>query len=95
MNELPVIKFKYGLNEDDEYEMSAKGWRGDVVVKCPNGKEFNLFFYDPVRLAQTVEDDEIVYEQGLTIVKEVTRGNIEKAVVKMWNEGFFDKLKEI
>jgi hypothetical protein len=54
-----------------------------------------LYFYDPVRLAQDLEVEEIMFEVGLTIVKDVTKENIEKAVAKMWKEGFFDKLKEV
>jgi hypothetical protein len=95
MENVPIIEFKYGFTEVDEFEMPMKGYRGDVIAKCPNGKNYELYFYDPVRLAQDLEVEEIMFEVGLTIVKDVTKENIEKAVAKMWKEGFFDKLKEV
>lgn len=91
----PIIQYKYGLNEIEEFEMKFKGYRSGVIVECPNKLKYELCFYDPIRLGQDLEDEEIIYEAGLVIVKEVTKQSIEKAVLQMWQNNFFDKLAPI
>jgi hypothetical protein len=56
-----------------------------------------LSFYDPVRLAQEI-DDELAegnsgfIERGLIVVPEVTKENIEKVISQAENEGYFQSV---
>lgn len=89
----PTIEYKYGLNEMEEFEMKFKGYRNDVIVIFSDDIKYELCFYDLSRLGQDVQDEEMIYEPGLVVVKEVTKENIEKAVIRMWKENFFNKLQ--
>jgi hypothetical protein len=85
-------------DERDNFERPAKGWLSDVIVQTSEGLQFNLCFYDPVRLAQEIEDELAggkagFIEFGLIVVPEVTKMNIEKAIKQAENEGYFKSAK--
>lgn len=86
------ISFKHGFTDVDELEMPAKGCRSDVIVKCPNGKSYQLCFYDPVRLKQDIEEEGMIYEVGLVVVPQVTLENIRQAALRMLSSGYFKGL---
>lgn len=57
------------------------------MAETDNGKRHRLFFYDPVRLRQDLEEEirqgrAAVAEHGLIVVPEVTKENIEKALLR-------------
>ena len=89
------IEYRNGFNEIDNHEMPSKGYRNDITVKCPTGKKYNLSFYDPIRLNQDIEEEEYIFEQNLIVIKNLTKDDIQNAVNRMWEIGFFDKLKEV
>jgi hypothetical protein len=90
----PIIEYKYGLTELEEFEMKYKGYRNNVIVAfASTSSKFELCFYDTDRLSQDIENEKIIYEPGLVILNEVTKENIEKAIMQMWEDGFFDRLR--
>jgi hypothetical protein len=85
-------------DERDNFERPAKGWRSDVIVQTSEGVQFNLCFYDPVRLAQETEDEFVsgkagFIEAGLIVVLKVTKMSIKKAIKKAENEGYSKSAK--
>lgn len=87
--------FESGFSEIDEFEMPLKGHRNDIIVNCPNNKSYKLTFYDTVRLSQDIEEEVIIIEEALIVVKEVNLENIKLAIKKMWKINFFDTLKPV
>lgn len=82
------------FDQRDEYEMPLRGYCSDVVVQLANGNRYPLYFYDPVRLRQTVESDASAgrpyyTERGLVIVPEVTMDMIRQAVAGLFQSGYF------
>jgi hypothetical protein len=65
-----------------EWETEAKGWF-DGRVKV-GGSEVTISFYDPIRLAQEVQDalDQagLFFEKNVVVIPKVNRENMEKAV---------------
>ena len=89
------IEFPIEWDEKDRMERPAKGWLSDVKVIFDNGHEFNLTFYDPVRLAQDLEEETKqgkngIIEKGLIVIPEVTKENIENAIKQAESEGYFE-----
>jgi len=90
------IEYPIEWNERDRAERPAKGWLADVVVELENGKRHRLFFYDPVRLKQDLEEEiklgkAAIVERGLIVVPEVSRETIEKAIRQAVAEGYFEQ----
>jgi len=85
------ILYEGGLSERDEFEMECKGYRSHVMVKIRD-RLYPVCFYDPVRLAQDMEYEDVIGEPGLIVIKNVTKEEIEKAVVKLIEEGFFSHI---
>ena len=88
------IIYPIAWDEQDNIERPCKGWLSGVVVQMEDGKEFSLTFYDPVRLQQDLavglkNGEAAIVEKGLIVVPEVTKVNIERAIVQAANEGYF------
>lgn len=69
--------------DDYDWQAEAKGWFPDARLSA-FGKEYQLNFYDPVRLAQEIasehERGNVFYEPNLVVVKKITRAAMEEAV---------------
>ena len=91
------VVYPIDWDEIDLIERAAKGWLSGVIVQAEDGIEHELSFYDPVRLAQEI-DDELAegnsgfIERGLIVVPEVTKENIEKVISQAENEGYFQSV---
>ena len=97
MGESKSLKIEYPIkwDEKDIWERPAKGWLDNVKVTTVSGLEHTLIFYDPVRLSQDLEEEVKmgkagIIEKGLFVIKEVTKENIEKAILQAEQEGYFD-----
>lgn len=93
----PRLIFKEEFDERTAFEVEQKGWCGIAAVRLPNGTETDVFFYDPVRLAQDLEADSklgraFVAERNMIVVPRVTLRFMEMAAVKLFGEGYFDRL---
>jgi hypothetical protein len=83
-----------------EQETPLKGYLSDVEVRLEDGSRYKLYFTDPVRLQQTLDDDAALgrpyyAEPGLIVVPEVTTQAIQQAVHGLVRDGYFKSLKPI
>lgn len=83
-----------------EYETPLKGYLSDVEVHLEGGARYKLYFTDPIRLRQTLEDDAAsgrpyYTEPGLVVLPEVTTEAVRQAVSGLEREGYFRHLKPI
>lgn len=83
-----------------EDETPAKGYLSDVEVLLEDGSRYKLYFTDPIRLQQTLEDDASVgkpyyTEPGLVVLPEVTTQTIQQAVPGLLRDGYFRYLKPL
>jgi hypothetical protein len=81
-----------------EFETPSKGYLPEVEVRLENGVRYKLYFIDLVRLQQTLEDDvqagrEYFAEPGMVVLPQVTTEAIQKAVVGLVEDGYFQRLK--
>jgi len=76
--------------DDYAWEVEAKGWFSEARMTV-SGKHYRLNFYDPVRLAQTIEGDlqegPVFFEPNLVVVPTVTKSNMERAVKLLIQSG--------
>ena len=77
-----------------------RGYLSDVVVQMEDGARYRLYFIDPVRLQQTLEDEtasgrSYFSEPGLVVLPEVNTEEIKKAVAGLTRDGFFTQLKPL
>jgi hypothetical protein len=69
--------------DDYAWEVESKGWFGDARLAFM-GRSYRMNFYEPVRLAQEIEDElkrgRPFFEPNLVVVPSVTRQHMEAAV---------------
>jgi hypothetical protein len=80
-----------------EAETPSKGYLSDVEVHLEDGRRYKLYFTDPVRLQQTLEDDNAqgktyYTEPGLIVLPEVTTEAIQQAIPGLLRDGYFRHL---
>jgi hypothetical protein len=95
-----TVLFPDWYDDRAEFETPFKGFLNDVVVRLEDGSRYQLFFTDPVRLQQTLQDDvgggrEYYTEPGLVVLPEVTTEAVRKAVAGLWRDGFFARLRPL
>jgi hypothetical protein len=95
-----TIHFPEWFSERVEYEMEAKGFLQEVTVELEDGKRFQLYIYDPVRLAQDLTayvgcGQHYVAEPNLVVIPRVTVLAIQSAVAEMIRDRVFDDLKPL
>lgn len=83
-----------------QYETPFKGYLGDVVVRLDDGQRFRLFFIDPARLRQELEEQAergqpYFAEPNLIVLPEVNSDAIRRAVEGLVSEQFFRHLKPL
>jgi len=93
----PRLVFKVPFDERTAFEIEQKGWCGIAAVEMPNGQRVDVFFYDPVRLAQDLQADidsgkTCIAEPGMIVIPRITIPNIENAVQQLFREGYFNRL---
>jgi len=93
----PRLIFKQEFDERTAFEVEQKGWCGIAAVQLPNGQRTDVFFYAPLRLAQDLEADlklgrAFIAERNMIVVPSVTLRFMEMAVVRLFEEGYFDNI---
>ena len=83
-----------------EEETPLKGYLPDVEIHLDDGSRYRLYFTDPVRLQQTLEDDcalgrKYYTEPGLVVLPEVTTEAIHHAIPGLLRDGYFRHLKPL
>jgi hypothetical protein len=96
----PKLTFKYGWDEKDEVETLRKGCRSDGIVSLSDGTTYSVYFIDPVRLQQDLEEEvelgsPFLAPPGLIVIPELTRSAMENAIAQLWKRGYFDALKPL
>lgn len=71
-----------------------------VEVHLEDGSRYRLYFIDPVRLQQTLEDDVragkgYFAEPGLVVLPEVTTQAVQRAVPGLVEGGYLQRLKPL
>jgi hypothetical protein len=94
----PQLKFEGEFDEREEMEARDRGYRSHVSVELSNGEQYPVVFYDVERLQQDLEVETkagipYIAEPGLIVLPEVTRKNMETAVCRLVEEGFFEALR--
>ncbi len=97
MQDQLTLLFTENFDERTAFEIEEKGWCGIALVELPGGVRVKLFFYDPVRLAQDLENGlargaVCIAEPGMIVVPKVTRKYMEKAVNQLFENGYFNKI---
>ena len=88
----PAIFFDFDVKfYGDEIEM--KGYCDNVEVILPDRSKYRVCFYDPVRLKQDIEEEIYIDIPNLIVILTVTEKNMERAVYRAWEDGFFNNLK--
>jgi hypothetical protein len=95
-----TIVFPDWYDARSEYETPFKGYLSDVEVRLEDGSRYKLFFSDPVRLHQTLDEDAAsgrpyYAEPGLVVVPEVTTQAIQQVIPHLLRDGYFQSLKPI
>ena len=91
----PTIEFPKLFTEQDEYEMTFRGYVSDVLVTLPTGEKHIVNFFDPIRLQQELDSENqsgrpFFSEIGLIVLSDVTIKNIQCAVDYLYSMGFFE-----
>src|SRR5437016_1381915 len=88
------------FDERAEYEMTPKGHLCGGEVELADGRRFPVTFFDPVRLAQDLEElarhgEAALVEPALVVIPEVTREGILRTLPELVRQRFFDHLKPV
>jgi hypothetical protein len=98
----PACKFHFppDFDEQAEYEMTPKGYLCGGEVELADGRRFPVTFFDPVRLAQDLEEmarhgPAALIEPGLVVIPEVTREGILSTLPELVSQQFFDHIRPV
>jgi len=93
----PKLILREEFDKCTAFEVLSKGWYSGATVKLENGFQYSVFFYDPVRLKQDLESEGKNYlsEPGLVVLSEVTPENMRRAILGLYEEGWFNALVPI
>lgn len=94
------IRFPDWYDDRAEWEAEQKGWLQGVEIELGDGSRYAVTFYDPVRLAQDLEegvkwDRPFIAEPGLIVIPNVTRPAMNAAVESLAGSGFFQHLSPL
>src|SRR5438034_11322032 len=94
------LSFPDWYDDRAEWEHSRKGFLPGVVAELPDGRRYQLYFMEPVRLRQDAEAEfgggsTCFTEPGLVIIPEVSRQAVCAAVLHLQEIGYFEHLKPL
>lgn len=97
---LPKLRFVREFTDLDELEARNRGYLSHVLADFGDGRLFPLFFYDPVRLQQDLEersahDRAFLADPGMIVVQEISLETMERVILQLCAEGFFEHLMPI
>lgn len=93
----PRVIFPKGFDERAAFETPLKGWLS-AQVEAEDGLRYAVYFCDPVRLQQDLDEEvktgrPFLAEPGLVVLPEVTVEAVESAAQLLWQQGFFARLQ--
>jgi hypothetical protein len=91
------VVFPDGFDERAAFEAPSKGWLS-AHVETNDGSCFSVYFSDPVRLQQDLEQNvrlgkPFLAEPGMIILPEVTVEAVHEVVHALCEQGFFTHLQ--
>ena len=94
----PRLIFREPFEELIAYEVAKKGWYNGMTVELENGAQYEVFFYDPVRLSRDLEfevrqGNPFVAEPGMIVVPEISETSMREAIFTLFKDGWFDHLR--
>lgn len=97
---VPKLRFAREFTDLDELEARNRGYLSHVLADFGDGRLFPLFFYDPVRLQQDLEETGVhgsvfLADPGMVVVQEITLEVIHQVIKQLYDKGFFDHLVPI
>ena len=97
MPQYPRVIFHPSHDDRSKEEMTDRGYVSHVYVVTEGDRYFPVFFYDPVRLGQDLDEEiklghPFIAELGMIVVPEVTREAMTKAVEALYADGYFAHL---
>jgi hypothetical protein len=95
-----TIHFPDWYDELAQEEFAARGYLPGTVVELADGSRYELYFYDPVRLAQNLDARikcgiPCTEEANLVVIFEITPANVAAAIARLVKINFFQKLKPL
>ena len=95
-----TVLFPEEFDARGEYESPFRGYLAGLIVQLEDGSRFSMFFVDPVRLRQELDDEvraghPYFTEPNMVVLPEVTGQAVKDAVEHLFNEGFFKRLKPL
>lgn len=99
-NDYPKLHLPEGFDERSEYETPFKGYLRDAQVELEDGNRYKVFFIDPVRLRQDLEEEvklgrPYFAEVGMIVLPRVTVDEAKEAIKFLLRDGFFANLKPL
>jgi hypothetical protein len=94
----PKLVFSVPFDEQEAYEAESRGFLPYAAVVLPSGATIPVVFWDTGRLQQHLEDEvaagrPYVAEPGMIVLESVTLANMERAVLLLFEEGYFDHFR--
>lgn len=94
------LTFTYTFGEREAFEAEARGYCGYAVAELADGAAIPVVFYDAVRLRQDLETmtehgRPFIAEPCLIVVASVTLENMELAIERLAEEGFFEPFRNL
>lgn len=96
----PKLVFPSDFDERTAFEVEREGCFDRGIAELPDGRQVNVCFYDPHRLAQDLESGQelgrvAVAEAGLIVIPRVTVQNMRRAVTELYDSGYFGDLSSV
>jgi hypothetical protein len=94
----PRLVFDGPFDDREAAECKARGYRSHVWAELASGERYSIVFYDAVRLAQDLADEAeagnpCIAEPGLIVLEELTEDNMQAAIERLADEGYFASLR--
>jgi hypothetical protein len=96
----PQLRFTKEFTDLDAYEAQVRGYLSHVFVELDEGLLYPVFFYDPVRLQQDLEEGgkhgrPYIGDPGMIVVPEITLEAMRNTIEQLAEEGFFEHLTSV
>jgi hypothetical protein len=91
----PMLIFEVPFDEYAQNDARDRGWLPYASVRTAPDATYKVTFYDAVRLAQDLESEPFIADPGLIVLPEITLENMENAVQRLVESGYFDGLKPL
>lgn len=91
----PLLIFRSGFSEIDEFETSLKGYRNDVMVELPDKRKFSILFLWSRATTTGFNRRKNDCRNWPYCFGGSYQGKNGGAVYKLWKTDYFDQLKPL